>query len=165
MNFANLVKMYAIARFARNLLYSCKAESLNLKVGIKRTNPNPKIKVSFHRSILRWQIVWSWSESIIKEIRLWKNNLSLPRHKMTLFAFCISKLFYMTFGHLQQQKFGLQLMNKKLTLRFSKGCEKIAKIAQMKIRSLVSIVRIFHSVCKSPKMSHAKFKHIWIFAP
>ena len=53
MNFANLVKMYAIARFARNLLYSCKAESLNLKVGIKRTNPNPKIKVSFHRSILR----------------------------------------------------------------------------------------------------------------
>ena len=118
------LKMYGIVRFARTLLYICKSESLNLKVGIKRTNPNPKIKVSFHRRASYVDKLFEvWSKSIIKEIRLWKNNLSLPRHKMTLFAFCISKLFYMTLGHLQQ--FGLQLMNEKLTL--VKGCEKNCK--------------------------------------
>ena len=56
MYFSNLVKMYAIPRFARNLIYSCKAESLNLKVGIKRTNPNPKIKRFSGTKVYQWVV-------------------------------------------------------------------------------------------------------------
>ena len=122
----------------------------NLKVVLrlsKRTNPNPKIKVSFHRRILRWQIVWSWSKSIIKEIHLWKTTCPCQSNKMTLFAFCILKL--MTLGHLQ--KFGCNSWTKKLTLYYAvhsvkKNRQNLAKCTRLKISSVTQCLQITKNV-------------------
>ena len=124
----------------------------NLKVVLrlsKRTNPNPKIKVSFHRRILRWQIVWSWSKSIIKEIHLWKTTCPCQSNKMTLFAFCISILKLMTLGHLQ--KFGCNSWTKKLTLYYAvhsvkKNRQNLAKCTRLKISSVTQCLQITKNV-------------------